>query len=394
MREIGLSRFSKTLNWKALCGALWLSVVAASADTEVLSRGVWSDVGADARAISSLYDLCIFYEQMVDVYMPLATPAPKEPMRISGNPSILVIDPDSAGWPAAFMENLRVEYSHGVATYPIIIEQDDQYRYIYNADDELLASVPLLKKYDRYAFLRERYPFVFSARVRDAQMDWLLGIYDANRVVLKVTLMTPGGYLAWRAAVEVEAEQRRLAEAHAPAAPLGAPGFAATEVRFDGTHLFLGWNPDNPANYHAVERTRDLLSPEWTPLYWAQGMTNWSQSVTTNDPVYASYRVVEFDAAWADSSPSGNGLTALQAYLLGLDPDVWDSSGDGIPDGAAVLAGTDPLRNTLQDGAVFITYEYDEHDRLVSATTATRQLDMDHDDAGNVASVSFDEVTP
>ena len=47
-------------------------------------------------------------------------------------------------------------------------------------------------------------------------------------------------------------------------------------------------------------------------------------------------------AVTATSSHSGNGLTDIQEYHYGLDPNVWSSANDGIPDGWAIQYGFDP----------------------------------------------------
>ena len=47
-------------------------------------------------------------------------------------------------------------------------------------------------------------------------------------------------------------------------------------------------------------------------------------------------------AVTATSSHSGNGLTDIQEYQYGLDPNVWSSANDGIPDGWAIRYGFDP----------------------------------------------------
>lgn len=371
-----------------LLAVLPLATATALAGSTLASRDVW-ETQPSTLTVSSLYDLATFYDNMVDFHMPIATPAPYEPMWISGNPSVLVIDPNAPGWPSGFIHGLVAEKSHGVATYPVIVEQDDAYRYIYNADDELLAAMPLSKGYDRYAFLRERYPHVFAARIQDESMDWLLGVYDAQRMILQVTLMTPEGYVAWRTAVDKEAEAARLTDDETPMMLMQSQDFAVTEYMLDGDDLMLGWNPDDPAGYHAVERSLDLMGSLWTPVYWAQGTTNWIRSTSTNDADYAFYRVIEFDSTYAETDATGGGLTAFQEYLLGTDPTTRDTSGDGIPDGATVLAGGDPLHNGLNDAVTVVTYEYDEHDRLVLVYASTGDLEIFHDDAGNVSHVTF-----
>ena len=47
-------------------------------------------------------------------------------------------------------------------------------------------------------------------------------------------------------------------------------------------------------------------------------------------------------AVTTTSSHAGNGLTDIQEYQYGLDPNVWSSANDGIPDGWAITYGFDP----------------------------------------------------
>src|SRR5262249_48966952 len=49
------------------------------------------------------------------------------------------------------------------------------------------------------------------------------------------------------------------------------------------------------------------------------------------------------DPSDAAADPDGDGLTNLQEFQLGTDPQKADTDGDGIPDGVEVANGTDPL---------------------------------------------------
>ena len=51
---------------------------------------------------------------------------------------------------------------------------------------------------------------------------------------------------------------------------------------------------------------------------------------------------VTLSAVTTTSSHSGNGLTDIQEYQYGLDPNVWSSANNGIPDGWAIKYGFDP----------------------------------------------------
>jgi len=49
------------------------------------------------------------------------------------------------------------------------------------------------------------------------------------------------------------------------------------------------------------------------------------------------------DPTIASQDPDGDGLTNLQEFQLGTDPNNPDTDGDGIPDGVEIANGTDPL---------------------------------------------------
>jgi hypothetical protein len=54
-------------------------------------------------------------------------------------------------------------------------------------------------------------------------------------------------------------------------------------------------------------------------------------------------------AVTTNSSHSANGLTDIQEYQYGLDPTVWSSANDGIPDGWAIDYGFDPTLAGVAD---------------------------------------------
>jgi protocatechuate 3,4-dioxygenase beta subunit len=68
---------------------------------------------------------------------------------------------------------------------------------------------------------------------------------------------------------------------------------------------------------------------------------------TVSDGIPDSWKVAHgfsvTDASVAGADPDNDGLTNLQEYQLGTDPNNPDTDGDGIPDGQEVKIGTSPL---------------------------------------------------
>lgn len=64
------------------------------------------------------------------------------------------------------------------------------------------------------------------------------------------------------------------------------------------------------------------------------GMPDWWEILHGLDP---------FDPSDAHEDLDGDGLTNLEEYLLGTDPNNSDTDGDGVPDGEEVALGLDPL---------------------------------------------------
>ena len=102
-------------------------------------------------------------------------------------------------------------------------------------------------------------------------------------------------------------------------------------------------------------------------LEWA------TNSIPTNLTSLAFYPLSPEDAANGDRD--GDGLSLLdELFAFGTDPDLPDTSGDGIPDGEAVSLGLDPLLRHVSDADILT--------RVASSATNEAFL------AGNVVSTN------
>jgi len=97
-----------------------------------------------------------------------------------------------------------------------------------------------------------------------------------------------------------------------------------------------------------------------------------------------------------DQGPSGDadidGLTNLQELYVGTDPAKADTDNDGIPDGTEVLAGSNPNHDARSDIAIgSLTYTYDTLDRLITISSAAKDMHMNYDAASNLEEIYVNE---
>ena len=115
------------------------------------------------------------------------------------------------------------------------------------------------------------------------------------------------------------------------------------------------------------EVTNVLVGACFGGLEWA------TNSISTNLTSLAFYPLSPEDAANGDRD--GDGLSLLdELFAFGTDPDLRDSSGDGISDGEAVSQGLDPLLRHVSDADILA--------RVASSATNEAFL------AGNVVSTN------
>lgn len=87
-----------------------------------------------------------------------------------------------------------------------------------------------------------------------------------------------------------------------------------------------------------------------------------------------------------------DGLTNLQEFYLGTDPAKPDTDNDGIPDGTEVLAGSNPNHDARTENATgSLTYTYDTLDRLITISSAAKDMHMNYDAASNLEEIYVNE---
>ena len=180
----------------------------------------------------------------------------------------------------------RYEYEYSVPVYKLRAVEDRQSRQLhFYDDDERLFSIPAPPDYDPFAWLKSRYPGLYSGRHALSEMRAVEERYDPARIELIVTLI-PTDYVEpyLYAQAKVRAYRMSLMEEEKEDDGFMLLGMGtesnivitAMSRTTNGMELAIGY-PDTFTNRLDVYRATDLVERDWQQVAAALTTTGTNQ---------------------------------------------------------------------------------------------------------------------
>jgi predicted outer membrane repeat protein len=231
----------------------------------------------------------------------------------------------------------RYEYEYSVPLYRLRAVEDRETRelHFYANDGERLFSIPAPLDYDPFAWLKYRYPGLYSGRYPLSEVRTYEAQFDPARVEIIVKLIPTGyveQYLYTRAKVR-EYEMSLMDEEGDGGFMMMSMGtdsnivITAVSWTTNGMLLEIGY-PVEFTNRLDVYYGTDLMERDWQ-LISAPLETTGSTSIVWLDSQYAGGSDVGFYAVGNhDLDSDGDGFNdAFEIFVLGTDPQDPDSHG-------------------------------------------------------------------
>jgi len=127
-----------------------------------------------------------------------------------------------------------------------------------------------------------------------------------------------------------------LQESIAGTDPLNAADVFRARMETVGDALYLKW-PSVAAKLYTIEKSTDLAT--WAPLGASVAGTGTEIAAQLPAPTAAIY----YRVSVRDQNSDSDSLTDWEEMILGTNPNIADTDGDGVNDDVEYLQGTDPL---------------------------------------------------
>jgi uncharacterized protein YjiK len=239
-----------------------------------------------------------------------------------------------AGFSEDFIAGLVPVERDGVTYWPVWVMEDagvnPRRRLILNANDQIIAELPVPKDYDPAWWVQEHYPQLYEATTTASAADYrsdMEALFDGSRLVMQYDLIDHDNLvkLVLKHAIEAAA---RAEEEGGGMMMMGWEGSGLTNLQFveialldtNGILSVTVGRPDDYTNRISLIACTNLLDPAWSLL------------LTTNSPTTTNtFTYIDTDA----TNDAGRFYHAYNAD--------YDGDGDGVSDGEErFLDGTDP----------------------------------------------------
>ncbi len=254
---------------------------------------------------------------------------------------------DAKDFPESFAKNLVGRYENSVPVFPVTVVEDPKTRetVFYNADGKEIYALPPTPGYDPYAYLKDRWPWLYSGKASWQAVMYWQSIFDPARIQLRTKLI-PTEYVE-----PYLFAQAKIAEAAA---------WMQSEEG-GGMMMLMGGGSDSNIVFTAIFRTNGV----GVSIAYPEAFTNRLDVFTCNDllPEVWSFAVRELSTAgtnqitWIDTNAWIQSGLPVRLYAAG-NADT-DTDGDGYPDARELMVyQTDPNDSNSRPVKVSGTVSY------------------------------------
>lgn len=249
----------------------------------------------------------------------------------------------------------RHDYEYSVPVYKLraVEDRDTRQLIFYDKDNEALFTLDKPKDYDPFAWLKSRYPGLYSGRYSASEVKEYEAAYDPARVELIVTLI-PTEYVEpyLYARTKVMEYQLSLVEDESDGGFMMMSMGTESNIVItslmkltNGLQLEIGY-PDAFTNRLDIYRATDLIERDWQ-LISAPLETTGTTSVVWLDTEPGGYSVGFYAVGNHDLDSDGDGFSdAFEIFVLGTDPHDPDSYG--------VYLSGEVLYNGPESGTIYV----------------------------------------
>jgi hypothetical protein len=204
--QTGGTRMSAEFRRKSIVAALFCISL-------VFAIGAWSGSGGEkkpaspyddeeykeilAQQVGNIYQLEAWAAAVQDDFLPILPPVPDFILKQPAGPEVLPFDAKS--FPPAFVNGMAGIYENSVPVYPVLVVEDPATRALtfYNLDNEAVYTLPPPAGYDPFAFLRNRWPGLFTGGANEAARRNMMQLYDPARIQVRARLIESDNLAHW-----------------------------------------------------------------------------------------------------------------------------------------------------------------------------------------------------
>jgi hypothetical protein len=297
-----------------------------------------------AQRVGDIYGLEAWAAAVQDDFMPILPPVPELILRQSGYPEVLPFTAKS--FPPAFVSGVAGIYENSVPVYPVLVVEDPATRALtfYNLDNQAVYTLPAPAGYDPFAFLRSRWPGLFTGAANDAARQNMMQLYDPARIQVRAKLVEADQLALW-------IYTKRQIEAAQALKPGGA-----VELK-----MMLGGAPNSNIFFTVVKRATNYVS---MTIQHPSGFTNGLDVFTCNDLMAEVWgfgakglATTGTNVTWVDTNAWV--VAGFPTRLYAAADAATDGDGDGYADGREIMVyGTDPMSASSHPVTVSGTVSY------------------------------------